>query len=222
MSSNSKTCKVCGETKIIEEFPTYGVGGYRRGYCYTCHLEKKRLYYEANKDAILTVQREYGRRNRDKVSERSKKYRADHPDKYHEYNRLYWALTKEEQEAKRKAKYEANPELKERKRRIALQWAKDNPEKMVANKHRRRARLKSVGGSYTAEEWQALKEQYGNRCLRCDRVEPEITLTVDHVVPLSKGGANSIDNIQPLYRSCNSTKHTELADYRPIPVAQAA
>ena len=47
-------------------------------------------------------------------------------------------------------------------------------------------------------------EHYGHRCLRCGSRDE--LLTVDHVIPLSLGGANSIDNIQPLCEGCNLLK----------------
>lgn len=70
----------------------------------------------------------------------------------------------------------------------------------------RRNRLKKVGGSFTLGEWQTLKAQYNYTCPHCDRIEPDIKLTIDHIIPVSKGGSNNIENIQPLCGSCNSKK----------------
>jgi 5-methylcytosine-specific restriction endonuclease McrA len=69
-----------------------------------------------------------------------------------------------------------------------------------------------TGEHFTFEEWLALLEFYGHRCLRCGSRE---SLSVDHVIPLSLGGSNSIDNIQPLCERCNSLKSDTIADYRP-------
>jgi 5-methylcytosine-specific restriction endonuclease McrA len=81
---------------------------------------------------------------------------------------------------------------------------------------RRRARLAGATGSYSQTEWATLKAQF-ERCPRCQREWSEIparasgdVITVDHVIPLSKGGSNSIDNIQPLCYSCNSIKGARL------------
>jgi 5-methylcytosine-specific restriction endonuclease McrA len=81
----------------------------------------------------------------------------------------------------------------------------------------RRDRKKGAEGSYTAAEWEALKARYHYCCLCCGEQEPAIKLTVDHIVPISKGGANVIDNIQPLCRSCNARKYARHIDYRPPP-----
>ena len=77
----------------------------------------------------------------------------------------------------------------------------------------RRIIKKSAEGVHTLEQWEDLKHKFDYACLRCRRVEPEITLSEDHIIPLSKGGSNNIDNIQPLCRSCNSSKNDRVIDY---------
>ena len=74
---------------------------------------------------------------------------------------------------------------------------------------RYRARRRGCPGSHTPQEWVDLKATYNWTCPWCARAEPEITLTRDHVVPLSEKGSNDISNIQPLCRSCNSKKQVK-------------
>lgn len=92
-------------------------------------------------------------------------------------------------------------------------WRKENKEysNFLA---RRRSYLKiNALGSHSFEEWQSLKGQYNWTCPCCKRKEPEIKLTEDHIIPLSKGGTNDISNIQPLCVSCNSKKSTKIVKF---------
>ena len=86
-------------------------------------------------------------------------------------------------------------------------WSKLNPEKNVAKRNRRRAILMKLNSHYLPEEWQEVLIKFDNLCAHCAKPEK---LTVDHVIPLSRGGSNTIDNIQPLCRSCNSRKGVSL------------
>lgn len=79
--------------------------------------------------------------------------------------------------------------------------------------NKRRALKFTNGGSHTFEEWENLKLWHGNSCVSCSRSEPDVRLTRDHIVPLSKGGNDSIENIQPLCRSCNSIKSAKEVRY---------
>ncbi len=44
------------------------------------------------------------------------------------------------------------------------------------------------------------------RCAGCNVLFPFRNLTVDHVIPLSKGGSDALENLQLLCGACNSTK----------------
>jgi 5-methylcytosine-specific restriction endonuclease McrA len=77
---------------------------------------------------------------------------------------------------------------------------------------RRAASYGYAGEHFTEEEWLDLLDAFGHRCLRCGADED---LSVDHVVPLSLGGSNAIENIQVLCVPCNIEKGVEVRDYRP-------
>lgn len=72
----------------------------------------------------------------------------------------------------------------------------------------RRERIKMYGGSHSTGEWENLKAQYDWTCPSCKRKEPEIKLTRDHVIAVSRGGSDNIENIQPLCNPCNAQKST--------------
>ncbi len=82
--------------------------------------------------------------------------------------------------------------------------------------HKRKARKASVPNTLTKNEWLEIVTSYGGRCLRCETTEG---ITMDHVVPISKGGGHTADNVQPLCGPCNSSKGTKIIDYRPGKVA---
>lgn len=92
-------------------------------------------------------------------------------------------------------------------------WLEKNPNFQMLAVIRRRARKRNAEGSFTAGEWETLKKQYGFTCPCCKKQESEIHLTVDHIIPLIKGGSNYIENIQPLCRLCNSIKSSKIIKF---------
>ena len=85
----------------------------------------------------------------------------------------------------------------------------------LSNKWHKKKR--DAEGSHTYGEWELLKKQYGYVCPCCGEKEPFNQrvkyLTQDHIIPLSKGGSDYIENIQPLCMHCNLTKHTKIIKY---------
>ena len=78
---------------------------------------------------------------------------------------------------------------------------------------RRELRKKGNGGSHTLKEWEDLKAKYNHTCPCCKRSEPEVKLTIDHILPISMGGLDSTDNIQPLCSKCNGKKFNRTIKY---------
>lgn len=94
-------------------------------------------------------------------------------------------------------------------------WKGGYDRKLTNNNRRRVVRLGN-GGFHSFEEWKILKAHFYFMCPSCLRKEPDISLTRDHIVPLSKGGTDDITNIQPLCRSCNSKKRVNIVRFNPI------
>lgn len=77
----------------------------------------------------------------------------------------------------------------------------------AVNTQNSRARRLGIEGTFTKKEWQALCKQHDHLCAKCGRA---YALGPDHIIPLSKGGTNWIDNIQPMCSSCNYSKYDHL------------
>lgn len=82
---------------------------------------------------------------------------------------------------------------------------------IIAN-HRVRARRAGLLATLTVAEWMTLVEQCGYRCLACGD-QPD-TLSIGHVIPHSRGGPLTRDNVQPLCMPCNRAQGSKTIDYR--------
>lgn len=71
---------------------------------------------------------------------------------------------------------------------------------------KRRAAINSSPEKITRAQWELIKSKQGYRCFYCSK-KPD-KLTKDHIVPLSKGGNHSAQNIIAACNSCNTRKMT--------------
>lgn len=72
--------------------------------------------------------------------------------------------------------------------------------------HRYRERL-----GLSQRQWREIRQQVFDRDgLECSYCGSTDNPTVDHIVPLIRGGSNDMDNLTPACRSCNSSKGDKL------------
>lgn len=226
-----KRCTKCGEEKPLDAFSkARWTRDGRYPSCKACknaqaaehratHLEKHRArsrdYHRTHTEQRQAASHAYYESNRDRILTRTTRYQQEHPEQVKTYKRTYRDKHREEHlPAVRQRSAEWRAANRDKDRAASKHWRNRNRSAYRAIQHRHRARMKGNGGSYTAGQWEALKAHYGYRCLCCGRIEPEIMLTVDHVVPIALGGSNDITNIQPLCLSCNCSKQDRTIDYR--------
>ena len=87
------------------------------------------------------------------------------------------------------------------------EWKKRHKEVVSVYTNNYRARFREASGSFTPQQWEERKKAFDNMCAVCGLLGK---LTIDHIIPLSKGGSNDISNIQPLCGPCNYSKQDRL------------
>ena len=94
---------------------------------------------------------------------------------------------------------------------------------MIRRSHTRRARKAQVGGILTLTVLNLVSLQ-GGVCVYCDQpFTDERPPTIDHVIPISRGGMNDDSNVVAACRSCNSSKGSRTAEeFQEVKSATAA
>lgn len=204
-------CNKCGQVKCHRAFSKDAKGKFGLSpWCKEC----VKSYQQANLDRINEQRRENRREKADHYNAYLREFHRGNPEPKKARDRKYRQEHAEEIKAYIRDYKRTNEQYRVHNSEYNRQYRKLNPEKNAQHFNNRRARIQQAGGSFTSREWKKLCKRYNYTCLCCGRREPEIKLTVDHVVPLSAGGTNSIENIQPLCQSCNSSKHRRTIDYR--------
>lgn len=149
-----------------------------------------------------------------------RKNRAKLRLRWRKYYRKERRLKLEQQKARRRRYYWKNRErILEKRRRL---WA-HNPDLFRARERKRyrrhrirrivsqrniQARRAGAKGQITPQEWRRLLKRHKFRCFYCRVRLLPANRTLDHKIPLSRGGTNTIGKVVPACRPCNNRKLT--------------
>lgn len=211
-----KKCSCCYRWKELSDFYRRGSG--RRSRCKECENIVRAAYREKNRELINTKQRQFRNQNPTYY----KDWYRDHHDQALVNDRKYKSTHKGILRERRKKYYQANKEKcrnifrswqsnnRDHRNSYAREWRKNNPEKVRLTNQRIRAKRKLViVNDFTEQQWQELKLLYNYCCAYCGE---QVALTIDHVVPLSRGGQNTLNNIVPACGKCNRKKYNRTPD----------
>lgn len=162
----------------------------------------------AQQERRRLIKREYKRRRYQENPE----IQREATRRWQEKNREYSVIKAREWNTKNREQYNANMRAwrEKNKEKVAAnnkKWREENPGGRKIYDHRRRdAAIKNGKFKITVREWNRMIARYNGCCAYCGSSEK---ITMDHVVPLSRGGRHSIGNVLPACFSCNVRKNAK-------------
>ena len=170
--------------------------------CAKCEVIKSLSDYHKNKnrkDGVTTICKpcaiikssEWQKANKDRVNAVCRKNYAKNLDK-----------SRADRRERVKRWYNNNPE---KGRAATRAWSVAHPEAKRLSENKRRA-IKLGNGIYVILP-KEINKLLSSNCVNCGASE---SITLDHIIPISRGGRHSIGNLQSLCQSCNSSKNSKL------------
>lgn len=151
--------------------------------------ENIRIWRERNRERYLAYRRKWRTENIEKERERTRKWQKDNPEKIKEYVQKNMPLY----------------------RKSSIKWRKNNPDRVYSNNAKRRA-LKKSRHSEPYNRLDVLAEN-NSLCWICKTIinvalppRHRNSFSIDHVIPLVKGGDDVRSNVAPAHLGCNSSK----------------
>lgn len=139
---------------------------------------------------IKKYMKKYNREHKEEIIKYMKKYNEENKAKYKEYYKKY---NKENKEAiaKQTKKYRKTPQ---------------GQVVMFNIQGRRRQREEQQGNGITKDQWLEMMKFFDFKCAYSGITLNADTRSIDHIVPLAKGGAHEVWNCVPMYKNLNKSK----------------
>ena len=167
-------------------------------WCRNCQKQYMKQYRPNHKEEVIDYNKNYKQEHKDEIKKYNKKHKLEHKKEINIYNKTY---------------VQANPE-KEYKRH--KKYRENNRDKIRKKQRKYYLRKYQLSEKFTIEEWKQKADSTNGICPLCTRPYSEIypfCATMDHTPPVSRapiGFVYTIDNVNPMCGSCNSSKNNSL------------
>lgn len=186
-------------------------------------------YKKEHREEIAEYNKKYKKENREKIAEYNKEYNQQNKEKIAEYGKKYREEHKEELVEKEKIYREEHKEFyTEYNKKYYVEYYAENKEKIVEHQKqyyktpqgqatrlnariKRRQKQEQQGKGLTGQQWLEMMNFFDWKCAYSGEYiggkKNQSIRSIDHIVPLAKGGAHEIWNCVPMNRSLNSSKN---------------
>ncbi len=173
-----KRCNKCGEIKPADQF--YRQSSHSDGLgsrCKPCVNSDQAAYYEQNRERIRAKSR---------------------TDEKREYKRIHQS---EYRTRRRRLDPTFIPNNRESVNEAQHRYCERHRERVLFQRRQSEAkrRAATIGNPMTGADYTRILDTFGMVCHLCGGAIPEGDLHMDHVIPLSRGGAHDPENIRPAH-----------------------
>jgi 5-methylcytosine-specific restriction endonuclease McrA len=174
-------------------------------------------WYAEHREYLREKSREWGRNNPEKKKAYMLKWRAENREKRNEQRRAHYRRNAQAILERQRRWRKENPEKAEilyRKNVLKAQrWRKNNPVMARTLWHRRRERVRTtLDKSAINILSQLISSAARLKCGICEKNMPKNDRTIDHIIPLAKGGTGDVWNLRIVHLRCNIQKAAKMPD----------
>jgi 5-methylcytosine-specific restriction endonuclease McrA len=204
-----KTCNTCGIIKPVDDFQKRAASADGRlGRCRDCRNADRRAKYPQERGRVLAANKARYEANREARIAAAVAWKAANPGKVKRYNRTSYERHREWIREYDRQWYLEN---RERVLEACRQWRRANPELAIQRSQRRRALIAET--TLGEVDLVALWDEQGGTCALCaEHIDADLgypdpmSKSIDHIVPLAKGGTHEQSNLQWTHLVCNLRK----------------
>jgi 5-methylcytosine-specific restriction endonuclease McrA len=171
---------------------------------------RARKWYRDNPERAKKARRAWYLRNKEKMRKYSLEYREANHDDLLRYDRDRSRTEKRKEQNRICIAKNPGPRREKTKK-----WVADNPERAAVNAHhaqeRRRAKMRQVPYEKIDRDLVFLKDE--GICGICGQPLERSELTLDHIIPISKGGGHLYANVHSAHLICNIRRATRPLEF---------